>query len=492
MFVPRFDLVSKRSRYAGFALLALALLVSCADDGAPPQANGSGTSNGGAQVSSGGAASGGTSAGTHDTGGASATGGTAGSTSGAGALTGGGGAVTTAGTAGAIGIGGSASSTGAAGSGPTIVYPFEPKGPPFTTKSDLFEQGDADDLGLAKAAGTETVSIFEPNDQSDHFSNGVVLVAFNGYLYAQWQSSPKDEDSADTWTAYSRSQDGKQWSAPMVLAAKSSNQRASGGWWVAGNTLVAYINVYPTGLTPRGGYTEFTTSTDGMSWAPAKRLAMLDGSTLDGIFEQDPHALPDGRIIGAAHFSPGLMVAPAYTDDPSGTKGWVRAKLPSLPNGGQVTREIEPSWFLRRDGAMVMLFRDQESTYKKLASMSGDRGATWTKAVETDMPDSRAKQSAGNLPDGTAYQVSNPVNANRRSPLVVALSRDGFLFDKAFVLRSGGKELQPLRYAGKAKTLGYDYPKSMVHAGYLYVGYSVNKEDVEYTRVPLTSLAYSD
>lgn len=64
------------------------------------------------------------------------------------------------------------------------------------------------------------------------------------------------------------------------------------------------------------------------------------------------------------------------------------------------------------------------------------------------------------------------------------------VFDKAFALRLGGSDLQPLRYAGKAKTLGYDYPKSMVYEGYLYVGYSVNKEDVEYTRVPLTSLAY--
>jgi hypothetical protein len=204
----------------------------------------------------------------------------------------------------------------------------------------LFDQDDVADLGLSKAPGTETVSIFKPTPNSDHFSNGVVLTAFKGYLYAQWQSSPTDEDSTDTWTAYSRSQDGKTCSAPMVLAAKSTDQRSSGGWWVSGDTLVAYINVYPTGQAPR------------------------------------------------------------------------------------------------------------------------------------------------------AYQVNTPVTTNRRSPLVVTLSRDGHYFDKAFALRFGGSELQALRYAGKAKTLGYDYPKSMVHDGYLYVAYSVNKEDVEYTRVPLTSLSY--
>ena len=104
------------------------------------------------------------------------------------------------------------------------------------------------------------------------------------------------------------------------------------------------------------------------------------------------------------------------------------------------------------------------------------------------MPDSRAKQSAGNLPDGTAFQVNNPVSTNRRSPLAVTLSHDGKLFDKAFALRVGGSGLPAQRYPGKAKTLGYNYPKSLVYGGFLYVGYATNKEDVEVTRVPLTSL----
>jgi regulation of enolase protein 1 (concanavalin A-like superfamily) len=69
----------------------------------------------------------------------------------------------------------------------------------------------------------------------------------------------------------------------------------------------------------------------------------------------------------------------------------------------------------------------------------------------------------------------------------VSLSANGSLFNKAYLLR-GGTDLQALRYPGTAKTLGYSYPKSTVWNGYLYSGYSVNKEDVECTRVPLTSL----
>ena len=264
---------------------------------------------------------------------------------------------------------------------------------------------------------------------------------------------------------------------------------SSGGWWIAGDTLVAFINVWPSDLEARGGYVQYMQSTDGLNWTPQKRVTMKNGSTLDGIFEQDPHALPDGRIIGAAHFQPGLLIAPVYTDDPSGIRGWVRPAFTNMDYSGTVTREIEPSWFRRKDGGVVMIFRDQNSSFFKLASLSTDRGASWSTPVLTDMPDSRSKQSAGNLPDSTAFMVSNPVDNKTRIPLVITLSSDGMLFDKAYVLRRGGSDLQEQRYSGTSKGLGYVYPKSTVWGQYLYVAYSTNKEDVQCTRIPLASIS---
>ncbi len=361
--------------------------------------------------------------------------------------------------------------------------------PPFTILTDLFDQADTDSLGLTTAEGTETVTVFAPVDSTDHFSNGVVMTVFKDYFYCQWQSSATDEDAQDTWVAYSRSEDGKDWSSPMVIAPSIANGYcSSGGWWVAGDTLVAYINVWPANVSPRGGYAYYSTSTDGLAWSPMKPLLMANGDSLEGIFEQDPHALPDGRIIGAAHFQPGLIVSPVYTDDPSGIRGWTRANYTNLSINGDISRELEPSWFLRSDDTLVMTFRDQNSTYFRLASVSGDRGENWSTAVLTNMPDSRAKQSAGNLPDGTAYMVGNPVNNKTRIPLAIALSHDGKYFNTAYILRKGGDGIQALRYEGTAKRLGYHYPKSMVWQDYIYVSYATNKEDVEYTRVPLESL----
>jgi hypothetical protein len=356
---------------------------------------------------------------------------------------------------------------------------------PYEAAPGLFAQQDAD-LGLSPVPDAQTVTIFRPGDHDDHFSNGVVLVPFKGRLYAQWQSSPSDEDSPDTWVAYASSDDGLHWSAPRVLAPRGQRGRmhSSGGWWTDGRTLVAYINVWPTGFqSGEGGYAEYRLSRDGRRWSRPKRVMGPGRAPVDGIIEQDPHALGGGRLVTAFHTRPGLIVAPFYTDDALGLRGWTRGRIELSPNDGKSSRELEPSLFLR-DHCAVMVFRDQQETFRQLASSSCDRGESWSTPTLTNMPDSRAKQSAGNLPDGTAFLVNAPRASRSRVPLALTLSRDGRVFDRSFLLR-GTRDLQPLRYAGRYKRPGYHYPKSVIWNDHLYVSYATNKEDVELTRVPL-------
>ena len=362
---------------------------------------------------------------------------------------------------------------------------------PFNHTPTLFNATNSNTLGLSYAPGAETVTVFAPSDATDHFSNGVVMTAFKDAIYCMWQSSKTDEDATDTWVAYSRStDDGKTWSKPMVIAETIDNGYvSSGGWHATEDMLVAYINVWPGGMSPKGGYTRCVTSTDGINWSEQADVLMADGTPLKGIFEQDPHVMPDGRIVNAAHLQPGLKVSPIYTDDPTGVKGWNVGKFTYTGKESDAqSRELEPSLYRKADGTLVMIFRDQNSTYLKMAATSSDNGETWSKAVVTGFPDARTKQSAGNLPDGTAYFACNPVNNKLRSPLALVLSKEGELFDTAYLLRSND-EMPALRYTGNAKRAGYHYPKSMVYNGYLYVAYATNKEDVQYTRVPLSSIS---
>ncbi|HSD17571.1 MAG TPA: sialidase family protein [Thermomonas sp.] len=365
---------------------------------------------------------------------------------------------------------------------------------PYTVAPGLFD-ADAIDLGLRPAPGTRSFTVFAPAPDEGRFNNGAVLVAFRGRLHAQWQSSVQDEDSADTRVLHSHSDDGEHWSAPRELAPAGSGgaMHSNGGWWTDGKTLVAYVNVWPTGFqSGDGGWTEYRLSTDGVQWSAPRRVMGVDGAPVEGIIEQDPHALADGRIVSAFHLRPGMMVAPHFTDDPLGISGWRRGAMDNLAHAGRVSRELEPSLFLRRarDGGecAVMVFRDQASSFRQLASESCDRGERWSTPALTAMPDARAKQSAGNLPDGSAFLVNAP-NADRvRIPLAVTLSRDGHAFDRSLLLR-GRADLPPLRHQGRYKRPGYHYPKSVVWNDHLYVAYAVNKEDIAVTRVPLAALA---
>lgn len=361
---------------------------------------------------------------------------------------------------------------------------------PLRVSNGLFDDSRPETLGLETLPDAQTITVFRPDEHDNTFNHGAVVTEFKGKLFVQWQTSRKDEDSPDTHVVYSTSSDGENWSVPeMLVESRSGTMTTGGGWWTHGDQLVAYINVWPkAGDIGQGGHTMFVATNDGESWSKPSPVTDIAGQLVRGIFEQDPRALPDGRIISAFHLQPGLVVAPFYTDYSSGTSGWTRGQMENLPHQGEVSREIEPSWFKRPDGAIVMIFRDQAESFRKLASVSYDRGETWARPIVTNVPDARTKQSAGNLPDGTVFMVGNPVKSRSRYPLAIMLSEDGKLFDTAWLLRRGGSALPPLRYPGQYKRPGYSYPKSVVIGRWLYVAYATNKEDIEVTRIPLADL----
>lgn len=361
---------------------------------------------------------------------------------------------------------------------------------PFTI-TNMFDQNNQNTLGLSKLTNAKTVHVFEASDSTNHYVNGIVTTYFKGKFYCQWQASAKDEDAEDTYVAYSTSTDGITWEDPKVLVPTITDGYCSSGGWVStDSTLVSYINVWKDSTSPRGGEAYYVESTDGSTWSDMKHVLMKDGSNMNGIIEQDPHKLSSGRLINAAHFQPGLFANPIYTDDSTGRSGWVKAAYTNMDvkEGATNSREMEPSEFVNSDGDIIMTFRDQNSTYFRLASISRDNGETWSKAVQTDMPDSRAKQSAGNLPDGTAYMVGEPVNNKLRIPLCITLSKDGKAFDHSYVLRTQD-EIPALKYEGKAKRLGYHYPKSTVIGNNLYISYATNKENVDITIIPISDIS---
>ena len=163
--------------------------------------------------------------------------------------------------------------------------------------------------------------------------------------------------------------------------------------------------------------------------------------------------------------------------------------------------EPAPAWQLA-DGTWVRLYRDSGSKHAKTlrekeasksrrnyAAFSFNDGKSWTTPTRTSFPDACARSNAGKLPDGQVYVINNvlplPTKKGGRSLLAISVSRDGLTFDRMAVIRF----VAPDRHDdGRSKSIGYAYPHSASAGEHPWVIYSVNKEDIEIARIPLSEL----
>ena len=109
----------------------------------------------------------------------------------------------------------------------------------------------------------------------------------------------------------------------------------------------------------------------------------------------------------------------------------------------------------------------------------------WSPVYRTDFTNNDSKFHAGRLSDGRFYIVSNPDRLGLRLPLVISISDDGETFDKHYIVR---EDFNNIRRMGRWKQYGCQYPFSMEHDGWLYIVYTVCKEDVHISRVSLKDL----
>jgi hypothetical protein len=142
------------------------------------------------------------------------------------------------------------------------------------------------------------------------------------------------------------------------------------------------------------------------------------------------------------------------------------------------------NWYHRKDGKVVGLWKWSE------AALSSDEGKTWSRPVK--VPTLRmtgAKISGRKTSDGRFALIYNPnFDDDHRWPLAIVTGDDGVLFDNMLCVQG---EVPPRRFAGKYKDFGSQYNR-VVEEGNgrtpgpdLWVTYSMNKEDIWVTRIPV-------
>ncbi|WP_432799350.1 exo-alpha-sialidase [Poriferisphaera sp. WC338] len=130
-----------------------------------------------------------------------------------------------------------------------------------------------------------------------------------------------------------------------------------------------------------------------------------------------------------------------------------------------------------------MAVRDNLADPGCLYVSTTDESGAYQLAVKTNLP-GYALSFSGRLDDGRVWLITN---SKDRRDLVLMLSQDGVVFDQTAVLVSVWKPWT--QGVGKSRWGGPQYPHVVQHGNQLYVIYSIGKQQIGFTRVPIESLA---
>ena len=117
---------------------------------------------------------------------------------------------------------------------------------------------------------------------------------------------------------------------------------------------------------------------------------------------------------------------------------------------------------------------------------SRDDGVTRSEPAVTGYTDACSRFQFGRLPDGRFFGLSCPQPRSRRTPMVLATSDDGVVFDRHYLL--GGEESAGSRLPGRHKGGRYGYPVLHLDGDNAYAIHSIEKEDVAVCRFRLRHL----
>lgn len=339
------------------------------------------------------------------------------------------------------------------------------------------------------------------------FSHNPQIQSMEGRLYATWANGPLHEDDPGQQMVLSTSDDaGESWSDAVPIVPRQPGKYADAvvtgqGIRVYERTLVAYYGQYeylPEGIenghrtivdkAHTGTQCRATVSEDaGRTWSEPVLIVERLMPNLS------PQPTASGRLI-----LPGYMLYP-YTDDPAGLTGWQVTGLSGLPEdyvddseghrkgaAFRGTRHYcEGSFFQTDDGVLHMMLRT--SDYCLAVTESRDDGETWSEPVMTDYTDCQSRHQFGRLADGRFFGLSCPEPGSERTPLVLATSDDGVVFDRHYIL--GDEPSDPPRMPGIYKIGRYGYPHMEIMDQAAFVIYSVSKEDIALCRFSLSELA---
>jgi hypothetical protein len=360
---------------------------------------------------------------------------------------------------------------------------------------------------LSPAVGVHNTQIFRANRQHPELADGFgftynhapMLAYWNNTFYVEYLSDKVGESVPPGQTLVLTSKDGENWSKPEVVFPQ---YKIPDGTTKDGHPGVAK-DLFAVMHQRMGFYV-----------SKSNKLLVLGfyGICLDG--KDDPNdglgigrvvreVLPDGKYgpIYFIHYNPKWSEKntsyPFYKK--SKNKAFVKACNELMANPlmmmqwAEETDRKDPLIPLKKeykafnyyhlpDGGVVGLWK------YALTAISKDNGKTWPESASRapGFVNANAKIWGQRTADGKYATVYNP--SEFRWPLAVSTSKDGLNYDDLLLVNG---EISTMRYGGAYKSYGPQYVRGIEEGngtppdGKLWVTYSMNKEDIWVSGIPV-------
>lgn len=359
------------------------------------------------------------------------------------------------------------------------------------------------DGGLPPLPGVRSYGVFRasrdmrPDALGYTYHHHVDMACWKSKLYVGWNTCLKDEDLWPSRELLSVSDDGVNWSDPIEMFPQGVSMPLRMYFFLASNGRMLII----AGLRPDEGETVEDnkrglvvrelradhTLGDVFTLLPQETITrgpMFDTSTDAGFVEACRALLADrvfleqqdrGKLLGER--------AMKWHD----AVHWPGGVLPGTKEGEENVKWTFGkglTFFDRPDGAIVGICKMGWTT------ISLDQGDSWSAPfVPPTLITGKAKVFAQNHPDGSVSLVYNPTTSHRY-PLAIVHSHEGVNFAGMRIVQG---ELPRQRYEGRFRSIGPQYVRGLSKwsddrsrdEACSWLVYSMNKEDIWVSRVPL-------
>jgi len=366
----------------------------------------------------------------------------------------------------------------------------------------------AHDGQLRPVVGAESFQVMRANrshpELADKFgwtyNHAPMIVYWNGRFYLEYLSNPVGEHIAPGHSLLCSSADGRHWSAPQLIfpnydlrppdrpGQAMMHQRMGFSIAPDGRLLVlAFYGHAPDPFGPGGiGRVVREIYKDG-SFGP---IYFLRYNTRSGWGESNTgfpfykRSTDKGFVDACDALLGNRLMREQWWDEERLDDKFFSVRSPDNLDPRNWNHQEAFNWYHRKDGKIVGLWKWSE------AALSSDEGKTWSRPVKVPtLQMTGAKITGRRTSDGRYALIYNPnLDDDHRWPLAIVTGDDGILFDNMLCVQG---EVPPRRFAGKYKDFGSQYNRAVEEGnGHtpgpdLWDAYSMNKEDIWVTRIPV-------